>query len=103
VFRYSSPRGEFLRDRIALDDEPAGGGQPLLVEVMRGGKRIVPQVPVSESRALCLASLARLPRKYRQINRTAEYPVIYTTDLESLLEKVRRRVQGSKIKKSHAL
>ena len=103
VFRYSSPRGEFLRDRIALDDEPAGGGQPLLVEVMRGGKRIVPEVPVSESRVLCLANLARLPRKYRQINRTAEYPVIYTTDLESLLEKVRRRVQGSKIKKSHAL
>ena len=103
VFRYSNPHGEYLRDRIALDDEPAGGGQPMLAEVMRGGKRIVPQVRVSDSRALCLANLARLPRKYRQINRTAEYPVIYTTDLESLLEKVRQRVQSSKSKKWHAV
>src|ERR1700678_309802 len=101
VFRYSTPKGEYLRDKIALDDEPAAGGQPMLVEVMRGGKRIVPQVPVSDSRALCLANLARLPQKYRQINRTAEYPVIYTTDLESMLEKVRKRVRGSATRQSH--
>jgi nicotinate phosphoribosyltransferase len=101
VFRYSTPKGEYLRDKIALDDEPAAGGEPLLIEVMRGGKRTVPQVPVSDSRALCLANLARLPEKYRQINRTAEYPVIYTTDLESMLEKVRKRVRGSATKQSH--
>jgi nicotinate phosphoribosyltransferase len=102
VFRYSTPRGEYLRDRIALDDEPAGGGQPMLVEVMRNGKRVVPQVPVSESRALCMANLTHLPQKYRQINRAAAYPVTYTTDLEALLEKVRNRVQSSKPKKTHA-
>src|SRR6202453_623743 len=101
VFRYSTPGGEYLRDKIALDDEPAAGGEPLLIEVMRGGKRTVPQVPVSDSRALCLANLARLPQKYRQINRTAEYPVIYTTDLESMLEKVRKRVRGSATRQSH--
>src|SRR6202453_4960534 len=101
VFRYSTPKGEYLRDKIALDDEPAAGGEPLLIEVMRGGKRTVPQVPVSDSRALCLANLARLPQKYRQINRTAEYPVIYTTDLESMLEKVRKRVRGSATRQSH--
>jgi nicotinate phosphoribosyltransferase len=101
VFRYSTPKGEYLRDKIALDDEPAGGGQPLLVEVMRNGKRTTPPVPVSDLRAFCAANLARLPQKYRQINRSAEYPVIYTTDLESLLEKVRTRVRGSKVKSPH--
>ena len=99
VFRYSSPRGEFLRDKIALDDEPAAGGEPMLIHVMRDGKRILPQVAVGDSRALCAANLARLPRKYRQMNRPAEYPVIYTTDLESLLETVRKRVQTSKLRK----
>jgi nicotinate phosphoribosyltransferase len=99
VFRYSSPRGEFLRDKIALDDEPAAGGEPMLIHVMRDGKRILPQVAVGDSRALCAANLARLPRKYRQINRPADYPVIYTTDLESLLETVRKRVQSSKLRK----
>jgi nicotinate phosphoribosyltransferase len=99
VFRYSSPRGEFLRDKIALDDEPAAGGEPMLIQVMRDGKRILPPVAVGDSRALCAANLARLPRKYRQMNRPAEYPVIYTTDLESLLETVRKRVQTSKLRK----
>src|ERR1700734_997883 len=98
VLRYSNPGGEFLRDRIALDDEPGGGGQPLLVEVMRGGKRIVPQVPVCDSRALCLANLARLPKAYRQINRAAVYPVHYTKRLEALLEKLRRRIRRSALK-----
>jgi nicotinate phosphoribosyltransferase len=101
VFRYSTPQGEYLRDKIALDDEPAAGGEPLLIEVMRGGKRTMPQIPVSDSRAWCAANLARLPQKYRQINRTAQYPVIYTTDLESMLEKVRKRVRGSAAKQSH--
>jgi nicotinate phosphoribosyltransferase len=101
VFRYSTPQGEYLRDKIALDDEPAAGGEPLLIEVMRGGKRTMPQIPVSDSRAWCAANLARLPPKYRQINRTAQYPVIYTTDLESMLEKVRKRVRGSAAKQSH--
>src|SRR5277367_5811214 len=101
VFRYSTTKGEYLRDKIALDDEPAAGGEPLLIEVMRSGKRIVAQIPVSDSRAWCAANLARLPQKYRQINRTAEYPVIYTTDLESMLEKVRKRVRGSAAKQSH--
>jgi hypothetical protein len=44
-------------------------------------------------RARCLAGLARLPRRYRQINRTAVYPVRYSKRLEGLLEKLRRRVR----------
>ena len=35
VFRYSAPSGEYRHDRIALDGEPADGGEPMLVEVMR--------------------------------------------------------------------
>jgi nicotinate phosphoribosyltransferase len=103
VLRHSTPHGEYLRDKIALDDEPAAGGEPLLIEVMRGGKRTLPQIPVSDSRTLCASNLARLPKKYRQINRTAVYPVTYTTDLEALLEKVRKRVRGSALEKPHAL
>jgi nicotinate phosphoribosyltransferase len=102
VLRYSTPAGEYLRDKIALDDEPAAGGEPLLIEVMRGGKRTLPQIAVSDSRALCAANLARLPKKYRQINRTAVYPVAYTTDLEALLEKVRKRVRGAAVKIAYA-
>jgi len=98
VFRYSKPSGEYRQDRIALEGEPADGGEPMLVEVMRGGRRVAPAEPVADLRARCLAGLARLPKAYRQINRVAVYPVRYTKRLEALLEKLRRRIRRSALK-----
>src|SRR6202142_2195033 len=71
VFRYSAPSGEYRHDSIALDGEAADGGEPMLVEVMRGGRRVAPAQPVADLRTRCVAGLARLPKTYRQINRTA--------------------------------
>jgi nicotinate phosphoribosyltransferase len=98
VFRYSAASGEYKNDRIALDGEPPDGGEPMLIQVMRGGRRITSPEPVSELRARCLASLARLPGPYRQNDRTAAYPVRYTKSLEGLLEKLRRRVRRAALK-----
>jgi nicotinate phosphoribosyltransferase len=98
VFRYSTAAGEFESDKIALDGEPGNGGEPLLAEVMRGGRRTAPAEPVSALRERCLAGLARLPQRYRQINRAAVYPVRYSKQLDQLLEKVRRRVRGFAVK-----
>lgn len=93
VFRYSKPTGEYEFDKIALDGEPSDGGEPMLVEVMRGGRRTTPAEQVVDLRGRCLSGLARLPAKYRQINRTAEYPVHYTKRLMQHLEKLRKRIQ----------
>src|SRR5271154_2623525 len=98
VFRFSNPRGEYLRDKIALDDEPAAGGEPLLIQGMRGGKRILPPVPVSILRDRCIAGLARLPQRYRQISRAAKYPVSYSKALQGSLEKVRQRIRSFAVK-----
>lgn len=98
VFRYSRNDGEFKGDNISLEGEPPNGGEALLIEVMRGGRRLAPREPVSALRARCLAGLARLPKSLRQINRVAVYPVRYSKILDSLLEKVRRRVRRSAVK-----
>ena len=98
VFRYSNADGEIESDKIALEGEPGNGGEPLLVEVMRGGQRVAPAEPVSALRERCLAGLARLPRHYRQINRASVYPVRYSQQLDRLLDKVRRRVRRSAVK-----
>jgi nicotinate phosphoribosyltransferase len=98
VFRYSGATGEFNGDKIALEGESANGGAELLVEVMRGGRRLTPREPVSALRARCLAGLARLPKPLRQINRVAVYPVRHSKTLHSLLEKVRQRVRRSAVK-----
>ena len=49
----------------------------LLVEVMRGGRTHFGRKAVSELRARCLAVTRAPPQRYRQINRSAEYPVRY--------------------------
>ena len=95
VFRYSTPSGEYKGDKIALDGESADGGDPMLIEVMRGGRRTTPAEAVIDSRARCLAGLQRLPARYRRIDRSAVYPVAYTKRLESHLEKLRKRIMKS--------
>ena len=92
VFRYATPRGEYSGDKIALEDEAANGGQPLLTEVMRAGARLTKLEPLTALRERCLSELARLPQRHRQIARAAVYPVCYSRRLEKLLEKVRRRI-----------
>ncbi|MGA7918663.1 MAG: nicotinate phosphoribosyltransferase [Candidatus Acidiferrales bacterium] len=98
VFRYSARSGEYKNDKIALDGEPADGGEAMLIQVMRGGRRSTSPEPVIELRARCLAGLARLPHPYRRIDRSTVYPVRYTKSLEGLLEKLRRRVSRVALK-----
>ncbi|MGC1660607.1 MAG: hypothetical protein WA737_11380, partial [Candidatus Acidiferrales bacterium] len=98
VFRDSSASGEWRGDRIALEGEGANGGEPLLVEVMRGGKRVAPAEPIAKLRERCVMGLERLPEKYRQIFKAAEYPVRYSKKLEAMLERVRKRIRRSALK-----
>jgi nicotinate phosphoribosyltransferase len=93
VLRYSSRAGEYRHDKIALEDEPANGGEPLLVPVVRGGRRVASEEPIGVLRERCSAGLARLPARFRQIDRTAVYPVRYSKRLQKMLAEVRRRVR----------
>ncbi len=97
VFRHSSPSGKFTGDQIALENEPENG-QPLLIEIMRGGRRIAPPEPLSVLRERCMAGLVQLPERYCQITRAANYPVRYSKGLKASLQKVRERVHRSAVK-----
>jgi nicotinate phosphoribosyltransferase len=91
IFRYTKRNGEFAGDKIAMENETSGGGQPLLVEIMRGGKRVTAREPISAMRDRCIAGLSHLPRQCQRIGRASVYPVRYSNRLKALLEKVRRR------------
>ena len=65
---------------------------------MRHGRRLVPPEPLSALRDRCMAGLAQLPQRYRQITRAANYPVRYSKGLKASLEKLRQRVQRSALK-----
>jgi nicotinate phosphoribosyltransferase len=98
IYREVTKKGEFDGDLIGLEGESANGGEPLLIQVMKDGKRIVPAEPIEALRSRCQAGLARLSEKYRRIDRSAEYPVKYSRSLEKMLDRVRRRVKKSAIK-----
>src|ERR1700690_2992134 len=98
VFRHSNAAGEFKSDTIALESEPANGDEALLVPVMRGGQRLGPAESVHALRDRCKDALARLPARYRQVNRNASYPVRSSQRLDKMLEKVRRRVSRLALK-----
>ncbi|HWZ53373.1 MAG TPA: nicotinate phosphoribosyltransferase [Candidatus Acidoferrales bacterium] len=95
VFRYANRRGEFEEDKIALEGEPANGGAPLLVQVMRDGRRTSSAEPIATLRERCVTELSHLPEKYRRIDRKAEYRVRYSKQLEKLLDKIRKHVRRS--------
>ncbi|HEX9182555.1 MAG TPA: nicotinate phosphoribosyltransferase [Burkholderiales bacterium] len=59
VWRSTGEGGRFARDVITVEGD-AQPGEPLIVPVMHSGKRL-PQPTLADSRARCLADLARLP------------------------------------------
>lgn len=102
VFRLAGADGEYVRDIIALDEEQVPGAEPLLVEVMRGGKPLPSSSGLNAARQRCLAGLNHLPRGTVLIGggresagRPSPYAVRYSERLDALLEQVRRRVAGA--------
>ena len=98
VFRFSGGDGKFSEDIIGLDTEPFPGSDPLLVPVMRKGKRIVaadqdlPAV-MKSAQSRHFADRARLPEHIVAL-RAAEppFPVRYSERLEELRDLVRQSV-----------
>jgi len=95
VLRYSNRSGEFRKDKIVLESESEEGAEHLLAQVMREGKRLAAPETVLALRARCLAAVARLPKRYRQLRHTAVYPVSYSKRVNGLLDEIRRRVKRS--------
>jgi nicotinate phosphoribosyltransferase len=93
VFRRLGANGQFSGDTIALASETSKGDEPLLIEVMRSGRRLARPEPIGTLRDRCLANLARLPARYRQIQRSAVYPVRYTKRLTAMRDEVKQRVR----------
>ncbi len=98
VYRHARAGGEFAYDKVALEDEPANGAEALLVEVMRGGRRTAPAESLGALGERCAVGLARLPRRYLQIDRTVAYRVQYSKRLEAMLDQMRRRVRRTTAK-----
>jgi len=92
VFRFADAKGSYTEDVIALEDEKPAGGEPLLVPVMRSGRRLDASLSLSKVRERCLAGLERLPERFRSLDATETYPVRPSAGLESLLAEFRKHI-----------
>jgi len=99
IFRSLDAAGKYSGDEISLSEEPERNALPLLVKVMDGGKRVAGPETTLKARDRCIASLARLPDRYRQLRRDVTYPVRYSARLKALLETVKRRVHRVNVPK----
>ena len=88
-------QGRAIRDHIARDDEEAPpGGRPLLEQVMREGRRLTPQLPLSALREHCLKAVAELPAPVRRIRNWYKYEVVVSEQVQLVTAQAQERAAG---------
>lgn len=83
VWRTCDKAGCISSDVLALDTEPPQG-EPLLLPVMRDGRRVSPPEPLSIARQRAAAQLARLPERLRSLDHSAPFEVAVSAALRAL-------------------
>jgi nicotinate phosphoribosyltransferase len=91
VWRHTGPDGRFSGDTVALVDEPGPpGAAPLLVPILRGGRRVGPPPPLAEIRQRAREAVAMLPAPLLGLDAPAEpYPVRFSDQILATQRKIR--------------
>jgi len=84
VFRERTAAGVYLCDRVArIDERP--GGEPLLIEVMRDGRRSAPAPGLRALREHCRSEMRALPPQLRELGTAVTaYPVSISNTLQAV-------------------
>jgi nicotinate phosphoribosyltransferase len=83
--------GGFLREDVLTLEGDVPEGEPLIVPVMRAGRRLRPSPTLADTRERTVRGLARLPEALRDLERQAPYPVHVAPALVELAREVDRR------------
>jgi nicotinate phosphoribosyltransferase len=89
VYRnYDASSGYMAHDFVTLEGEDSRGGEPLIIPVMRSGKRINRGIDLDEIRKRTLAGYARLPQPLTAIDASSAYPAEISAALRSLAKQL---------------
>ena len=91
VWRMYGPDGRMQEDILSIETDRQSG-EPLIEQVMQGGRRLAPSPSLAGSRARAARDLARLPESLRQLGPCPAYPVRLTDTLRRLAQDVDRRL-----------
>jgi nicotinate phosphoribosyltransferase len=75
--------GRMSGDVLTLEGDKQPG-EPLIIEVMRGGRRVAPTPTLAQIRERAARDLARLPEPLRQLQLGVDYPVAVAPALKAL-------------------
>jgi len=97
VWRRYDADGKMSGDLLSLDDParaaPASGGEPLILPVMKGGRRLAPSPSLDEIRQRAKRELERLPDALRRLMPAATLAVEVADDLVKLAAEVDARLR----------
>ena len=95
VYRRRGVRGEYQLDLItrACEPAPSDGSEPLLGEVMRGGKSITPNPTLNELRARFGNEFECIPDRLKGLRSPSHYEVTTSADLVRLQKRVAAQVR----------
>jgi nicotinate phosphoribosyltransferase len=93
VWRAYGPDGRMSGDTLSLEQD-VHDGEPLILQVMKSGKRMDPPVPLAAVRARAAQNLLHLPENLRQLERASAYPVHIAESLRQLAAEVDHRTSG---------
>jgi nicotinate phosphoribosyltransferase len=104
VWRRYTADGIMAGDILTLDTStppsPANGGkwgdgsEPLIAQVMQGGRRLQQKPSLDQIRRRVKRELERLPEPLRRLETGTTYPVEVAAELVALAAEVDRRMQG---------
>jgi nicotinate phosphoribosyltransferase len=97
VFRYRDSGTTYRHDVIAQAEEPSNDGEPLLVKVMEGGKRLTPDPTLHDLRQRFRREFACLPERYKALRLPEQYHVRISEKLKQLQERVARETREREI------
>lgn len=93
VWRAYDTDGRMASDVLSIETD-SHAGEPLIVPVMRGGKRLAPAPTLDEIRARAARDLARLPDRLRQLEQGVTYLVQVADALVKLAQEADRHTAG---------
>jgi nicotinate phosphoribosyltransferase len=91
VYRKYDPNGQAMRDVVALEKDDPHEGEPLIVPVMRNGRRIEGidgNGKLEVIRRQTVANYGRLPEPLRSLETASAYPVEISPSLQALAKQV---------------
>ncbi len=95
VFRHYDAQGLMSADVIGLAAEDVPGAEPVLVQAMRDGRRIVPPSTIADARQRVADGLSRLPEPHRRLRDPFRYPVSTSDGLQQLESQIRGRLTAA--------